>query len=91
MLLILSPSYYSNGDPLKAIKYKQEVLSLFDNTPLKYVINIPDVYVNLAHCYLSIGNIGMVKEMIQKASALRFCTDTEHFNLLYPELDQKIE
>uniref|UniRef100_A0A914YRG0 SET domain-containing protein n=1 Tax=Panagrolaimus superbus TaxID=310955 RepID=A0A914YRG0_9BILA len=90
MLMMLSPAYYANSDPMKAIKYLQEVINLFDNTPLKYVISIADACVNLAHCYLSIGNVTKVKELIQKASELCCCTDMEHFNMLFPELVQKL-
>uniref|UniRef100_A0AC34FAR2 SET domain-containing protein n=1 Tax=Panagrolaimus sp. ES5 TaxID=591445 RepID=A0AC34FAR2_9BILA len=90
MYIVLSPMYFVNGDPMKGIKYLQEVISLFDNTPLKYAINISNVYVNLAHCYLSIGNFTKVTELIQKASELSFCVDMEHFNILYPELAQKL-
>ena len=74
---------------MKGIEYLEEIVALM-NSPLKYPIRITQIFVNLAHCYLSFENMAKVQEMVQKAMKYCFCTDMDHFKMLYPELGKHL-
>uniref|UniRef100_A0A914P1I9 SET domain-containing protein n=1 Tax=Panagrolaimus davidi TaxID=227884 RepID=A0A914P1I9_9BILA len=83
VLILLSHQYFTLDSP-KGIEYGEEVLTLMDNS-LNCAKSIPQAYVNLAACYHANEKIEKVKEMIEKAFKASFCTDLDHFKMIFPE------
>uniref|UniRef100_A0A914ZDL5 SET domain-containing protein n=1 Tax=Panagrolaimus superbus TaxID=310955 RepID=A0A914ZDL5_9BILA len=83
--MILSGIYFDIDNVIKSIEYLEAAISLMDNL-IKYAFNIAQITVNLAHCYLLLGNYPKVKEMVQKAFKFSFCIDMDHFKMCFPEI-----
>lgn len=89
MLMTLSGIYFDIDNVIKSIECLEEAVNLMDNH-IKYAFNIAQITVNLAHCYLLLGNYAKVKEMIRKAFKFSFCVDMEHFKMCFPEIANDI-
>uniref|UniRef100_A0A914PPY3 SET domain-containing protein n=1 Tax=Panagrolaimus davidi TaxID=227884 RepID=A0A914PPY3_9BILA len=87
VLNILSSAYEYNGNIEKEIKCLQEIITHAENCPI-YALGFDLATKNLAICYSLTGNYVEAKKIFQKASDLSFCTDLEHFKMLYPEVTQ---
>uniref|UniRef100_A0AC35EZW4 SET domain-containing protein n=1 Tax=Panagrolaimus sp. PS1159 TaxID=55785 RepID=A0AC35EZW4_9BILA len=85
LFIKLSPMYYIIGNLFKSMEYLEEALTLMDG-PFKYGLDISLICANLSVWYAQNGNIEKAKEMIQKALKYSFCTDMEHFKMLFPDI-----